>query len=98
MIKNILVASTLLLLFNTKTAFGCNKTFFDECLNGVGPAVTNNDYLRTSSNKLVQSLRQHDNEQANLDLASVKQVGRSAGEFRKNSKLWCAGGHRASAR
>jgi outer membrane autotransporter protein len=72
----------------------CDKSNFEECLNGVGPAVTNNDSLRISANNFTQTLR-HQSEEANeFETASTQQVlGRAAGDSFTNWSIWFSYDH-----
>lgn len=65
-------------------SFACDSVFFDECLDGVGPAVTSSDNLRTTTFRISRSAR-HQNDEMTLTSAMS---GQSAGDELTNWNIW----------
>ncbi len=89
-IKHGLVFATCLALLSMmSTSFACDSVFFDECLDGVGPAVTNSDNLRTSSYRITNTIRNNDSSEEDIaTLPSNGISGRSAGDHFGNWSVW----------
>ncbi len=68
----------------------CNQSNFSNCLNGVGPAVTNPDSIRISSSQLsMQTNRQTSSQEESLSWFGDQQIsGRSAGDAFGGWSLW----------
>lgn len=89
-IKNGLATTAFLALLSMSgISVACDSQFFDECLDGVGPAVTNNDNLRTSSFRITNTIRNRDSSEEDITTSSLTNVtGRSAGDHFANWNLW----------
>lgn len=88
-IKHRLAVTALLAFFLTPSlSFACNSTFFDECLDGVGPAVTAGDALRTSATSITNNIRQRNDNSETIETALLQTTGRSAGDTFSNWGFW----------
>ena len=89
-IKHGLVIATCLTLLSTaNVTLACDSQFFDECLDGVGPAVTNGDNLRTSSYRITNTIRNRDSSEEDITTSQLNAVsGRSAGDHFGNWSVW----------
>jgi outer membrane autotransporter protein len=91
-LKNGLAISIFLALFSIPSlSFGCDSVFFDECLDGVGPAVTNSDSLRVSSSQITKNLRESENADKNDVTAQLNgMTGISAGDNFGRWSVWAS--------
>lgn len=79
----------LALLSAANVSLACDSIFFDECLDGVGPAVTNGDSLRTSSYRITNIIRDYSSSEEDIITSSLKSTsGRSAGDHFGNWSVW----------
>jgi len=79
----------LLFLLSTQNVLACDREFFDECLDGVGPAVTNSDSLKTSTFRISNGIHQRSDEGDNLASAD-SETGLSSGELFTGWSIWAA--------
>ncbi|OUR64941.1 hypothetical protein A9Q79_06540 [Methylophaga sp. 42_25_T18] len=89
-IKHGLVIATCLTLLSTANiSLACDTIFFDECLDGVGPAVTNSDNLRTASYRITNTIRNRDSSEEDITTSQLNGVtGRAAGDHFGNWSVW----------
>lgn len=88
-LKNGLAITTFLVLLSTSSlSFACDSEFFDECLDGVGPAVTSSDSLRVSSSQITKSLRDREESDNSDTTAQLNSTGMSAGDNFGRWSVW----------
>ncbi len=91
--KSGLTVAVLLTLFSTQgfaSPNQCSATNFSVCLNGVGPAVTNNDNLRTSSYRVTNDTRKRNTGANKLNSALTPNglSGLAAGDGYAGWSIW----------
>jgi outer membrane autotransporter protein len=89
-LKNGLAITTFLALLSTSSlSLACDSVFFDECLDGVGPAVTSSDSLRISSSQISKSLKEREDADKNDASAQLNgMTGKSAGDSFGRWSVW----------